>query len=242
MWHLRRCTNFALLSLHSSPEYDKYPRRKQTSWLRLINWHTNGASSYLFAMQVAGLLQYAAEKYHNLYPNYWITTYRYSSTITKFGVYLPSGLGDSCSFLNAGKGCSIFPSSLSLSLIKLCIAPFARPVLFIVCFGGSLRNMTTKKGNVSLELMEVAIFTMLSPYSNYRSNSNTALGLLKILRTVKGAFIGEIRKGLSSGILPEAYGYHGASPWRTRRPGNRWNTAILATNRQKDHYMPRIQD
>ena len=52
---------------------------------------------------------------------------------------------------------------VSLSLIKLCLAPFARHVLFIVYFCGSLRNMTIKKGDVLLELIDVAIFTMLHP-------------------------------------------------------------------------------
>ena len=183
MWHLRRCTNFALLNpLYSILHLSKTSIEgwKQSWSLGLINWHTNGASSYLLAVQVAGLLQYAAEKCHNLYPIYWITTYRYSLIITSMAVYLHSGLSDRCSFLTAGQACSIFPSSLSPSLLKLCLALFARHVLFIVCFGGSLRSMTIKKGIVSLELIDVAIFTMLSLNSNYRSNFNTALGPFEI--------------------------------------------------------------
>lgn len=139
-------------------DYHEYPRLKQSSSLGLINWHTNGASSYLFTVQVAGLLQYAAEKCHNLYPNYWISTHRYSSTITSFGVCLDSGLSDSCSFRTAGKECSVCPSSLSLNLIRLCLALFARHMLFIVCFWGIFRSMTIKKGNVSLELREVWVW------------------------------------------------------------------------------------
>ena len=81
--------------------------------------------------------------------------YHYSplfATITNFGVYLDLGSSDSCSFLTAGKACSILPSSLSLTLIRSCLALSARRVLFISLFWGSLRSMTIRKGNVSLEL------------------------------------------------------------------------------------------
>ena len=81
--------------------------------------------------------------------------------------------------------------------------------------------MTIKKGNVSLELRDVAIFTMLSPYSKLALEFQYCSQPFENIADRRRSFLGENQKGPSSDILPEAHGYHGISLWRTRRPGNR---------------------